>query len=77
MNNILVVRVWFVLRKKLNPLIVVPTVVHMRVHVLIHNMIHISSPERVLTPSYPFRNELGHKVKGSSPKKLKNLIEVP
>ena len=32
---------------------------------------------RVLIPSYPFQKDLGHKVKGSFPKKLKILVEVP
>ena len=41
--------------KKLESLIEVPNVVHVKVHVLSFNMILISSPERVLTPSYPFR----------------------
>ena len=63
--------------KKLESLIEVPNVVHVKVHAVSFNMILISSPERVLTPSYPFQNDLGYKVKGSSPKKLKILIEVP
>ena len=63
--------------KKLESLIEVPNVVHVKEHALSFNMILTSSPERVLTPSYPSRNDLGHKVRGSSPKKLKNLIEVP
>ena len=63
--------------KNLKSLIKVPNVVHMKVHVVSFNMILISSPQRVLTPSYPFREDLGDKVKGSSPKKLKILIEVP
>ena len=49
----------------------------MKAHVLRFNMILISSQQRVLTPSHPFREDLGHKVKGSSPKKLKLLIAVP
>ena len=63
--------------KKLKSLIEVPNVVHVEVHILSFNMILISSPERVLTPSYLFRLDLGDKVKGNSPKKLKNLIEIP
>ena len=39
--------------KKLKSLIEVPKVVHVKVHVLSFNMILISSPWRVLTPSYP------------------------
>ena len=62
--------------KKLKSLIEVPNVVHRKVHVLSFNMILISSPQRLLTPSYPFRENLGDKVKGSSPKKLNLLIEV-
>ena len=45
----------------------------MKVHVLSFQMILISSPWRVLTPSYPFRKDLGDKVKGSSPKKARNF----
>ena len=63
--------------KKLKSLIDVPNVVHVKVHVLSFNKILILSPQRVLTPSYPFRIDLGHKVKGSSPKKLTILMEVP
>ena len=63
--------------KKLKSLIEVPNVVHMKVHVLSFNMILISSPLRVLTPSYPFREDLGDKVKASPPQKLKLLIAVP
>ena len=40
--------------KKLKSLIEVPNAVHVQVHVLSFNMIHISSPLRVLTPCYPF-----------------------
>ena len=64
--------------KKLESLIELPNVVHMKVHVLSFNIILMSSSQyRVLTPSYPFRVVLGDKVKGSSPKKLNLLIEVP
>ena len=41
--------------KKIAILIEVPHVVHVRAHVLSFNMILISSLERVLIPSYPFR----------------------
>ena len=51
--------------------------VHVKVHVLTFNMILISSPKCVLTPSYPLRQDLGDKVKGGSPKNLKILMEVP
>ena len=46
-------------RKKLNSLIEVHYVVHVNVHVLSFNMILISSPQRVLTPSYPFLGKFG------------------
>ena len=45
--------------RKLESLIEVPNVVHVKAHVLSFNMILISSPERVLTPSYPLRKDLG------------------
>ena len=48
-----------------------------KVHVLSLNMILISFPYRVPTPSYPFRGNLGDQVKGRLPKNLKSLIEVP
>ena len=41
--------------KKLELLIEVPNVVHTKVHVQSFNMILISSPLRVLTPSYAIR----------------------
>ena len=63
--------------KKLESLIEVPNVVHVKVHVLSLNMILISSPKRVLTPSYPFRQDWREKVKDRSPKKLDALIEDP
>ena len=63
--------------KKLDSLIEVPNVVHVKVHVLSFNMILISSPLRVLTPSYPFRRKLGRYGKGSFSEKLKILTEVP
>ena len=63
--------------KKVKSLIGVPNVVHVKVHVLSFNKILISSLQHVLTPSYPFRKDFGHKVKGSSPKKLNILIEIP
>ena len=63
--------------KKLESLIELPNVVHMKVHVLSFNMILISSQQRVLTLSYPFVGNLGDKVRVRSPKKLKNLIAVP
>ena len=42
-------------QKKLESLIELPSVDHVKVHVLSFNMILIPSPERVLTPTYPFR----------------------
>ena len=42
--------------KKLKSLIEVPNVDYVKVHVLSFNMFLISSPQRVLTPSYPFRS---------------------
>ena len=65
------------LPKKLKSLVEVPNLVHVKVHVLSFNMILISSPQHVLTPSYPFQQDLGDKVKCSSAKKLKLLIEDP
>ena len=62
---------------KLKALIEVPYVVDVKVHVLSFNMILISSPWRVPTPSYPFLGNLGGLVKGRSLKKLKSLIAVP
>ena len=41
--------------KKLKSLIEVPYVVHLKVRVLSFNKKIIFSPERVPTPSYPFR----------------------
>ena len=64
-------------RKKLESLIKVTNVVNVKVHFLSFKLILISSPSRVLTPSHLFRYELGVTAKGRSPKKQKNLIEVP
>ena len=55
--------------QKLNSLIKLPYEVDAKVHDLSFNMILISSPLRVPTPSYPFRRNLGDQVKGRSPKK--------
>ena len=55
--------------KKLESLIEVPNVVHVKVHVLSINMILTSRTERVLTPIYALRYDMGDKVKGRSPKK--------
>ena len=63
--------------KKPKSLIKVPYVVDVKVHVLIFNMILISSPQRVPTPSYPFWGNLEDLVKGRSPKELKTLLGVP
>ena len=59
--------------KKLESLIEVPNVVHVKVHALSFSMILITSPQRVPTPSYPFRKGLGDKVKRSFSEKAKNL----
>ena len=59
--------------KKIKSLIEVSNLVHVKVHVLSFNMFLISSPWRVLTPSYP----LGDKVRVRCPKKLNIFIEVP
>ena len=56
--------------KKLKSLIEVPNLVHVKVHFLSFNMILLSSPWRVLTPSYPFRRKFSDKVWVRSPKKL-------
>ena len=63
--------------KTLKSLIEDPYVVDVKVHVLSFKMIFISSQQRVPTPSYPFRGDLGDQVKGHSPTKLKSLREVP
>ena len=60
--------------KKLESVIEVPNEVHMKVDVLSFNIILVSSRSRVLTPSYPFRSDLGDNVKGGSPKKLPILL---
>ena len=64
-------------RTELKSFIEVPNVVQVKVLVFSFNMILFSSPWRVFTPSYPFRKDLGDKVKVSSPKKLNILTEVP
>ena len=58
-------------------LIEVPNVVYVKVLVLTFNMILISSPKRVLTPSYPFRTKIGDKVSVPFPEKLKIVIDDP
>ena len=63
--------------KKLKSLIEVPYIVDEKVHDLSFNIILISSPQRVPTPSYQFRVNLGDHVNGRSQKNLKSLIEVP
>ena len=59
--------------KTLESLIEVPNVVHAKVHVLNFNMILISSPLRVLTPSYPFQRIYGRYGKGSFSEKAKKF----
>ena len=63
--------------KKLKSLIGFPYILDVKVHVLSFNMILISSPQGVPTPSYPFRGNLGDQVKDRSTKNLNLLIEVP
>ena len=63
--------------KKVKSLIEIPYAVDVKVHVLRLNVILISFPYRVPTPSYPFRRNLGDQVNGRSPINLKSLIEVP
>ena len=58
-------------QKKLESLIEVPNVVHMKVHVLSFNMILISTPWLVLRPSYPFRRNFGRSGKGSFTEKAR------
>ena len=57
--------------QKLKSLIEVPYVVDVKVHVLSFIKNLISSPQRIPTPSYPFRGNLGDQVKGRSPKEAK------
>ena len=57
--------------KNLEALIEVPNVVHVKAHVLSFNMILISSPLRVLRPSYPFRRNIGRSVRGSFTERAK------
>ena len=57
--------------KNLESLIEVPNVVHVKAHVLSFNMILISSPLRVLRPSYPFRRNFGRSVRGSFTERAK------
>ena len=45
--------------KELKSFVEVPNAVHVNVHVPSFNMILISSPQRVLTLSYPFRRKFG------------------
>ena len=51
--------------KKFKSLIRVPYVPHVKVQVLSFNLILISSPWRVPSPSYPIRGEIGRLGKGS------------
>ena len=57
--------------KKLKSLIVVPNVVHVKVHVFTFNIIFLSSPWLIRRPSYPFGETLGDKVRVRSPKEQK------
>ena len=60
-------------QKKLKQLIEIPSVVHVKVHVVSFNMILISSPQRVLTPSCPFRRIFGRYGTGSFSEKANNF----
>ena len=62
--------------KKLKILIEVPNVFQVKVHVLSFNMILISSPQPVLTPSYPILEKFGRSERDGSPKNKKILTEV-
>ena len=62
--------------KKLESLIEVPNVVHLIVHVLILNVILISSQQRVARPSYAFRRSFRRSGKGSFSEKAKNFNNV-
>ena len=53
-------------QKKLKLIMEVPYVAHLKVQVLIYNVILISSTWRVPRPSYPFREIFGVQVKGRS-----------
>ena len=59
--------------KKLESLIEVPSVDNVKVHILSLNMILISSPESVLTPSYSFRRKFEGSGKRSFSQKAKNF----
>ena len=61
----------------LKSLVRVRYVAHLKVQVLIYNMILISSLWLVLRLSYQFREIFGVQVKGRSPKEQKLMIEVP
>ena len=63
--------------KKLESLIEVPNVVHVKVLVLSFKIILISTQWRVLYRVIHFREDLKHTVKDRSPKKLKILIAFP
>ena len=62
--------------KKLKTLTDVPILGNMKLHVLIINMILISSPLRVLTPSHPFLVKFGLLGKGWYSQTTKNFIPV-
>ena len=61
-------------QKKLKSLIEVPNVVHEKVHVPSFNMILTSSPQRVLTPSFPLWGKFGKSGKGSYTEKADILV---
>ena len=57
--------------KKRKGIIYVHSVAHLKVQVLNFNVILISSPWRVPSPSYPFRGKFGRSGKGSFTEKAK------
>ena len=63
--------------KKLEWLIEVPRVVHVKVHVLCFNIILSNLSSEFIHRVIHFWENLGDTVKGRSPKKLKLLIAVP
>ena len=64
-------------QEKLKSLFRVRYLAHLKVQVLIYNVILISSPWLVLRPNYQFREIFGVQVKGCSPKEQNFLFEVP
>ena len=63
--------------KKLESLIEVPSVVHVKVHVLSFNMNLISSQQSIPRPSCPLRGEFGGTVMVSSTEEAKIVNRAP